>query len=200
MPSNKRHLFSVPTRFQRVGSQSLAVALIVLISAHVGEQVPTSSAQEEKGSRHWRKYVNSSCGFSFWYPEPYMPVPLPAPNEGDEFRHYERLLLLERWDDRDARMWVSLDVHPFSLHNLWQFHGPTGYDEDTSPPLIRIGPHAFYFYGPGGGGAQYPDSYFVNLKGKILEFAFDGPYEDNKSPSGETPELEPKILKTFRIR
>jgi hypothetical protein len=200
MPSNDNNLTSVSKRARRIWVQLLAVAVIVAIVAPVRGQVPTSGALSGTRPRHWHKYSNSSCGFSFWYPDPYRPVSLPAPSENDAFRHYEkRLLLLERRDDPGAKIWVSLDVHPFNLHNLWQFHGPTGYDEDTDPPLIRTGPHAFYFYGPGGGGAQYPDSYFLNLKGKILEFAFDGPYED-KSPTGETPELEPKILKTLRIR
>lgn len=51
------------------------------------------------------------------------------------------------------------------------------------PPVPgRIGTHVFYSYGAGGGGVEYPANIFVNLKGRILHFDFDGPYE-GKSPA-----------------
>lgn len=152
-------------------------------------------------TQHWHKYVNKSYGFSFWYPDLYRQVPLPPPDSGDEFRakvnHEKRLLLLERRDDPDARIWVSLEVRPFDLDALLHSHAPTGYEFPPGPG--RIGTHVFYGYGAGGGGVNYPDQYFVNLKGEILHFDFDGPYE-GKSPDEETRNLEPKILATFRVR
>lgn len=53
--------------------------------------------------------------------------------------------------------------------------------------------------GPGGGGADYPDDYVLNLRGKILHFDFDGPYvfKDNH-PSEATKKLEPQLLATFQ--
>ena len=103
MPSNDNNLTSVSKRARRIWVQLLAVAVIVAIVAPVRGQVPTSGALSGTRPRHWHKYSNSSCGFSFWYPDPYRPVSLPAPSENDAFRHYEkRLLLLERRDLEDA--------------------------------------------------------------------------------------------------
>ena len=51
---------------------------------------------------------------------------------------------------------------------------------------------------PGGGGASYPDGYYFNLRGKILIIDFDGPYEDDKTPTPATKKLEKKVLGTFR--
>ena len=40
---------------------------------------------------------------------------------------------------------------------------------------------SFYYYGPGGGGVEYPDQYFLNLKRKTLLIIFDGPYIDGQN-------------------
>ena len=47
---------------------------------------------------------------------------------------------------------------------------PTGLD-DTPPATMRIAGRVFYFYGPGGGGVDYPDQYLMELSGKILAFS-----------------------------
>ena len=52
-------------------------------------------------------------------------------------------------------------------------------------------------YGSGGGGAQYPDQVFFNLKGKTLYIVFDGPY-DGRSPTRETEQIESEMLASFR--
>lgn len=200
MHHNRRAFDCGHALFIRV--QTVVVIVILILVVPVRGQVHTSDLAKKENLRQWHKYTNNKYGFSFWYPDPYRPVPLPPPNTGDEFRHSankeRRLLLLERRDDPEAKIWISIELRQFNLHSLWQSHAPTGYDEDKTPAPLQIGMHTFYLYGPGGGGVDYPDQYFVNLRGKILEFDFDGPYE-GKSPSGETPELEPKILKTFRV-
>jgi hypothetical protein len=175
--------------------------LILTTIVQVHAQALSAKSSGPDRPRHWHKYVNKSYGFSFWYPDPYRPVPLPRPDSGDEFRakadHEKRLLLLHRRDDPDAKIWVSVEVRAFDLDALMQSHSPTGVEFPPAPG--RIGTHVFYFYGAGGGGVNYPDQYFVNLRGKILHFDFDGPYE-YKSPDGETRDLEPRALKTFRVQ
>jgi hypothetical protein len=73
---------------------------------------------------------------------------------------------------------------------------PTGYDSPPEP--VRLGKHTFYYYGPGGGGVSYPDGYYYNLRGKILVIYFDGPYENDKTPTAATKTMEKKVVGTFR--
>jgi hypothetical protein len=84
----------------------------------------------------------------------------------------------------------------FSIKEL-QALAPTGIDQPPTP--MRYGRAIFYFYGAGGGGVEYPDEFFVDLRGKILIIGFFGPYKGgSKSPTKETQDLEKKILPTFR--
>jgi hypothetical protein len=73
---------------------------------------------------------------------------------------------------------------------------PTGYDSPPEP--VRAEKNTFYYYGPGGGGASYPDGYYFNLRGKILLIYFDGPYENDKTPTPATKKIEQKVLVSFR--
>lgn len=74
---------------------------------------------------------------------------------------------------------------------------PTGVEDP--PESKHIGQNTFYYYGPGGGGAQYPDGYYFNLRGKILVIDFHGPYDDaDKTPTPATKRMEEKVLATFR--
>lgn len=171
--------------------------LVFAMVASARGQTPTPNHAERTKQRHWQKYVNRKYGFSFWYPDSYKPTLPPATPQ--RIMDYENLLiLLQRRDNSDATIWMILDMRPFNLRTMSESHSPTGWDPDWVPKGHTIGRHIFYFYGAGGGGVEYPDQYFVRLRGKTLEFEFDGPYEQQKSPSGETPQLEPKILRTFR--
>lgn len=73
---------------------------------------------------------------------------------------------------------------------------PTGIESPPEP--VHAGKNIFYYYGPGGGGVAYPDGYYFNLRGKILVIDFDGPYENDKTPTPETKKIERKVLATFR--
>jgi hypothetical protein len=84
------------------------------------------------------------------------------------------------------------DFRPGALVKM----APTGFD--SPPESQRMGENTFYNYGPGGGGVQYPDGYYFNLRGKILVIDFDGPYENDKTPTPETKKMEQKVLATFR--
>ncbi len=73
---------------------------------------------------------------------------------------------------------------------------PTGIDSPPKP--IQIGENTFYYYGPGGGGVDYPDVYYFDLGGKILGIDFDGPYENEKTPTPATKQMEQRVLKSFQ--
>ena len=45
----------------------------------------------------------------------------------------------------------------------------------TALDPVQVGPFTFYYWGPGGGGVEYPDVYFFNLHGNTLSLGFDGP-------------------------
>jgi hypothetical protein len=87
-----------------------------------------------------------------------------------------------------------MDGKAFDLQSFVET-APTGIDSPPEP--IHIGQYTFHYYGPGGGGVQYADAYFFNLRGKTLTITFDGPYDGDKTPSAETRKLEREILATF---
>jgi hypothetical protein len=196
-PTNVRH--SLGSIFSSV---ALTICLAISVLVPAPGQSRTSTCPAKPKPRQWHKYINSQYGFSFWYPEPYKIVSLPPPDAGDKYRYHtffeKRLLLLQRTDNPDAKIWIRIDMRPFDLQTLVNTHAPTG-ASDWTPVGQKIGNHIFYSYGAGGGGVDYPDEHFVNLKNKTLQFEFDGPYE-GKSPDAETRDLEPEILRTFRVR
>lgn len=199
MHAINRRLGSVIGQALVTSLQVLAVAVVLSTAEPIQGQAPNPDSTSEAKPRHWHKYLNTTLGFSIWYPDPYRRVPLPPRDAGDLYRTWDkRLLLLQRTDDPNAKIWITLDTRPFNLSTISYFHSPTGWDPDWTPGGPTIGHHIFYFYGAGGGGVDYPDAYFTNLRGKILDIYFDGPYE-GKSPGGETPNLEHKMLGTFRV-
>ncbi len=151
--------------------------------------VPCDTRSVPKG---WRTYVDRTHGFCFRYPPIYKRVPNEVHKEWLPTFH---LVTFQRLHS-DAHIFVSMDGKAFDLQSFVET-APTGI---VSPPEpIHIGQYTFYYYGPGGGGAQYADQYFFNLRGKTLTITFDGPYDGDKTPSAETKKLEPKILATFSI-
>jgi hypothetical protein len=100
-------------------------------------------------------------------------------------------------DDEDkATIDVIAHGTPFRLSGLAAF-APTGM-EDFPPRRIHATHAAFYYYGAGGGGVDYPDSYYFGLRGSTYSFQFIGPYDGDKTPSSVTKEIEPKLLASFR--
>jgi hypothetical protein len=69
---------------------------------------------------------------------------------------------------------------------------------ESPPEPVRVGSNTFYYYGPGGGAGPYPDQYFFDLHGKTLTILFDGPYENDKTPSDATKKIEMRVLESFR--
>jgi hypothetical protein len=139
------------TPFRSIGLALLLFAIAVPAKA----QTATAAPHPQTRRILWHKYINQEYGFSFWYPDTYKPIPLPPPDNGEKYRYYQY-----------AKIRITIDIRPFNLDVLAQTHSPTGYDPDWIPLAHRIGTHDFCFYGAGGGGVEYPDQYFVNVKGK----------------------------------
>ena len=106
-----------------------------------------------------------------------------------------RLLRRQSTQDTTASIIVSLEDRPFNLDSF-AAGAPTGIENPPEPK--QFGSETFYYYGPGGGGVQYPDQYFFDLKGKTLFITFDGPYINDKTPSQETKNMEEQLLATLR--
>ncbi len=144
----------------------------------------------------WKTYLDKVHGFSFAYPAIYKRICWQNTNDQDA----NKAAAEGRWvglrhQRGDASIDFYLENDRFDLDGLTK-HAPTGYD--SPPPAVQEGDNTFYCYGPGGGGVQYADQFFFNLKGKTLYIVFDGPYVD-KTPTDETKEIEAKMLATFRI-
>lgn len=140
---------------------------------------------------NWKTYENQEYNFQFKYPSTYENTGKP------EDLSRVGLIALDSFNnsDKTARIDVYLDSNEFSLDNL-KHYAPT----DGMKPIPEIiGKNTFYYYGPGGGGVEYPDQYFFDLKDHILYFIFSGPYINDKTPSQETKNLEKEIFSTFKF-
>ena len=179
---------------------TLVLALLLSLAAARSADAQTSGPNAEpcastKETSNWSLYVNRAHSFCFRYPNVSKPAPLPVPDARSKRRPYEHRLLYLKRPGVDAEIMVVFNEQAFDLQNLTQIAAPTG---NTFPPEpVQIGRNTFYYYGAGGGGAEYPDVYFFNLNGKTLEIYFVGPFPDGRNPSAETKNLEPKILSTF---
>ena len=90
---------------------------------------------------------------------------------------------------------VYLRAEPFKLNN---FVDRSWVDCCGEPGQKNIGGHAFYYSGARGGGVAYPDAFFFDLNGHVLEFVFDGPYRDGSTPTPETKKIEQTMLESFK--
>lgn len=165
----------------------------------------------------WKTYVNRVHGFCISYPPIYKQRTPPFLfTDSSRYAAYlrkaaddGRVLVLERIGDKDVTILVRLDekldrsapIQAFGLFDLHSFikAAPTGVESPPEP--LQVGGEKFYYYGPGGGGVDYADQYFFNLKGKTLYISFDGPYGSDaheKGPSYETKQMEIQMLSSFR--
>jgi hypothetical protein len=149
----------------------------------------------------WKTYVNRVQGFSFAYPP--LDKPIRRLDAGEDRvnrdEDMEKAVTHGRWvglrnQSSDGRIDFLLTNERFDLESL-KDHRPTG--EEEPPPAVQEGNNTFYAYGAGGGGAEYPDQYFFNFKGKTLYIVFDGPYQ-GKSPTEETKKIESQMLTSFQ--
>ncbi len=154
----------------------------------------------------WRVFVNDKYGFCFEYPPKYKIAPIvrvPGVSEPMEAKLLGNLAtkpesanLAAAQDEDNAVIDVTLLSIPFKVDSLRRY-APTGL-QDIPPKRVPAAHAVFYYYGPGGGGVDYDDSYFVDLRGRTLWIAFSGPYAGDKTPVKATKDLEPQILKSFR--
>ena len=99
-------------------------------------------------------------------------------------------------DEDNATINVIAHGKPFHRADLRAF-APTGL-EDIPPKTIHNEHEEFYYYGPGGGGVDYPDSYYFEVNRSLFSFEFIGPYAGDKTPIPATKQIESKLLASFR--
>lgn len=161
---------------------------------------------------HLKRYINDVLGFELSYPSSYhreeSPVPSPVADRS-EIAKWQLLMHAttgkdearcedEGQCDKFGRMLVALDHRRFDLHTIGEHYEHMGW---TQPEPFRVGAHMFYYIGAGGGGVNYPDTFFYNLHGRILIIEFEGPYPpDSKSPSDATRGFEKIVLESFRLQ
>jgi hypothetical protein len=144
--------------------------------------------------------VNRAKGFSFAYPPLYKPIRRPD-TSADRDEDIDKLAAEGRWvglrhQRSDSRIDVFLLNDRFDADRFFEQHNTSAASGPPSP--IQEGDNTFYFCGGGGGGLEYPDAFFADFKGKTLYIIFDGPYDNGRSPSDETEEVESKMLASFR--
>jgi hypothetical protein len=158
----------------------------------------TSSSCAAQAPNGWKTYIDRAHGFCFSYPPVYKQTRQPWLEQNDNLRKAakeDRMLDLERAGDEGASIFVLLEDVPFDLESFVK-GAPTGIEYPPEP--LQVGGNTFYYYGAGGGGVQYADQYCFNLRGRTLGINFDGPYENDNSPSYEAKQMEVQILATFR--
>lgn len=155
------------------------------------------------------KYTNAALAFGLSYPSIYRRSQSPVPTPPSYREQWEVLLYAttgrgqtqcndEGECDKFGRIIIALDRRRFDLQGIERYYAHTGWDRPVS---FRINGNTFYWYGPGGGGVTYPDTFLYDLNGRILVIEFDGPYpSDSKSPSEETKSFERVVLQSFRSR
>lgn len=164
------------------------ITALLACSAASAQKVNSSlcRAHADGETSAWRVYADLGHHFCFRYPRSYKPVAQPKNLCRNPALHDEK---------SGADIYVCMTAEKFRLSALVKA-APTGIDGPPDP--VRIGDHTFYYYGPGGGGVSYPDQYFFNLRGKTLSIGFDGPYDNDKTPSEEAKIMERKMLASFR--
>ena len=176
-----------------LGQMIFAMVFILAVVASARGQTPPPKPSVSTKQLHWHMYVNRSYGLSFWYPDMYRPIPPPdAEGRCTDRDVYKCLLLLERRDSADGRIWVGITVTPFHLYPG---------SGDVMASRQPIGRHVFYGGVGGSMGVGFTDFYDMNLKGKTLMFVFGPNPDDPVNPSSvskETRQLEPRILKSLR--
>jgi hypothetical protein len=187
--------------------RSLLTLLLLLVCSLClrSQTIHHSPCKTEDSHAGWQIYVNHDFRFCLLYPPTYREMPTPPPDEFSSTRVFLSGLDLKHLPpgthggptDNKAGIGFVYIPKPFSVRQMETCCAPTGQD-DTPPATVRLGKSVFYFYGPGGGGVDYPDQYLMELNGKILSIEFGGPWKDSKSPIEETKRLETKILSTLQ--
>lgn len=165
----------------------LVSAIIVSYSASAQKAKPRPCSTDPRPeTRTWHVYADPDHHFCFRYPRSYKPIAKPKAQCRGPKLHDGKT---------SADIYICASNDPFRLSEFVK-NAPTGIDSPPEP--VPIGRNTFYYYGPGGGGVSYPDGYFFNLNGKTLYISFDGPYDNDKTPSEEAKTMEKTVLESFR--
>jgi hypothetical protein len=174
--------------------------LLVSVSAQSPPYFPTQNKQLPVTA-----YSNHVLGFKLSYPTIYQEQSRFPGSVADiaERRRSQILLYATRGRgkkkcedegqcDKFGTLTITIDSRPFALKTIGEHYEHTGWVEALP---FRVGSNTFYYIGAGGGGVNYPDTFFYNLHGRILVIEFNGPYPtDSKSPSDETKAIEKLVL------
>jgi hypothetical protein len=189
----------------RLRSRASFPLLAICCSSLLAAEHPNPCAAHPAVPR-WNVYVDIKDRFCFEYPPQYHVAPtVTAPGVGgipaNEWvarlaTNPQPMELATADDENNATINIVSHGTPFHPSGLSAF-APTGM-EDVPPKRIHTRHAEFYYYGPGGGGVDYPDSYYFGLRGRTFSFQFYGPYDGDKSPAAVTKQLEPKLLASFR--
>ena len=171
-------------------SQQTAVPIIILLAAssllaQATKRNPCVSSADSETSR-WRVYADPKHQFCFRYPQSYEAIASPQKVCNKPKLHAKRT---------GGDIYVCASGGKFDLSAM-AGKGPTGIEDPPQP--IQAGRNTFYYWGPGGGGVSYADQYYFDLHGKELSIVFDGPYENDKTPTAETKKMELQMLRSFR--
>ncbi|MGA2369909.1 MAG: hypothetical protein ABSG11_04520 [Candidatus Korobacteraceae bacterium] len=152
----------------------------------------------------WKTYINEKYRFCVSYPPVYAPIAEPwlekyteTPDNSRETRKLaqeNRYFLLEDTQESGALLSIVVTSDTFDLQDLAK-SAPTGVEGPPGPKVFDN--QVFYYYGAGGGGVNYADRFFYDLRSRTLIVAF-GPPSDNNVTSERTRKVEPQILATFR--
>jgi hypothetical protein len=169
----------------QIQSKSLAlIAFAGCLSLGHGYALSKPPCAPSGDKADWRVYSDTHHHFCFLYPKTYVQTPDANDTQGVETLH-----------SPDVDILVGCCDEAFDLQALVR-SAPTGVEFPPEP--FVVGPHTFYYYGPGGGGVSYPDQFFYDLRGKTLSIDFDGGYDDGRTPSEKIKRLERQVLATFR--
>jgi hypothetical protein len=186
-------------------SKVIVLLLAVCCTSVFAAQRPNPCAAHRTQST-WHIFVDNQNRFCFEYPPQYQVAPtrtapgvggIPANEWVVRLATKPQPMELSVADDEDnATINVIAYGAQFKRSGLSRF-APTGM-EDTPPKRIHTARWEFYYYGPGGGGVDYPDLFYFDLRGRMFSFEFVGPYEGDKTPSSATKQIEPKLLASLR--
>lgn len=184
------------------------LAMLFLLSVSVGGQAVPPFPEDVPQHLQVSQYVNHALGFELSYPIIYHSSQSTVPSPPSYREQWKVLLHVvagsgkarcedEGECDKFGRVIVALDRRRFNLEAIERYYAHTGWD---APVTFRVGGNTFYYFGTGGGGVPYPDTFLYDLNGRILVIEFDGPYPEGKSPSVETRGIEKVVLQSFRLR
>jgi hypothetical protein len=147
----------------------------------------------------WHVFVDHKDRFCFEYPPQYQVAP---PKFGANVSHGLASEFLGRLTTKPSPALTAVSDDPkdatIGVFAYGTQFRPNAQDRDHAPEHIHAAHEEFYYYGRGGGGVDYPDSFYFGLRGQTSSSEFIGPYTQSNIPDADTKDIEPKVLASFR--